>query len=220
MVSFQDSSSFVIEQLIYFHDFIISILVLIITVVGLNMVFMCINSFSNRFFLENQIIETVWTICPIIILLFIAIPSLRILYLLDDPFSVNLTIKAIGNQWYWRYEYSDFCNIFFDSYMVSYNEPDNLRLLEVDNSLVLPVNINIRVVTTANDVIHSWTIPSLGVKSDSVPGRLNHIIFCINRVGVFYGQCSEICGTNHRFMPIKLESVPMGNFVNWLKSYE
>ena len=207
------------EQLIYFHDFTIAILVLIVTVVGFNIVFICNNVFIDRYFLQNQIIEIIWTVCPVFILLLIALPSLRILYLLDDPFSVNITIKAVGNQWYWRYEYCDFSDISFDSYMVASDNISINRLLEVDNSLVMPVDVNIRFITTANDVIHSWTVPSLGIKSDSVPGRLNQIIFCINRLGIYYGQCSEICGANHRFIPIKVESVPISIFINWLKNY-
>lgn len=164
----------------------------------------------------------IWTILPIFILFVIATPSLKVLYIIDDPFSPNLTIKAIGHQWYWSYEYSDFPEIEFNSYITPQNETlrRESRLLETDNNLVLPVNTQIRLIATAADVIHAWTVPSLGVKADAVPGRLNQLIFSVKRPGLFYGQCSEICGANHRFIPIKLEVVPINNFTNWINNIE
>jgi cytochrome c oxidase subunit 2 len=141
---------------------------------------------------------------------------LKALYLLDDPFTPNLTIKAVGHQWYWSYEYSDFPGIEFDSYITFDRESAGIaRLLETDNSLVIPRFSQMRVLVTGADVIHSWALPALGVKADAVPGRLNQVIVFVNRSGLFYGQCSEICGANHRFMPIKLEAVPMRHFIEW-----
>ena len=178
---------------------------------------------SNRFLVQNQTTEILWTILPVFILLLIASPSLKALYLLDDPFSPNITIKATGHQWYWSYEYSDFPDLEFFSYIIPESDLklEDIRLLETDNRVVIPLNTPVRVITTGGDVIHSWTIPSLGVKADAVPGRLNQIIFSVKRVGVFYGQCSEICGANHRFIPIKIEVVPIKSFINWvnLKDY-
>jgi cytochrome c oxidase subunit 2 len=219
ILSFQDSSSPRIEQLILFHDFTIILITLITTLVISRILFISYFKLTDRFLLQNQIIEIIWTTCPVFILLIIALPSLKTLYLLDDPFNPNLTIKAIGHQWYWSYEYSDFPKIEFDSYIIPSNEAATInRLLETDNSLVLPTQTQIRVITTGADVIHAWTVPSLGVKADAVPGRLNQMMFFINRVGMFYGQCSEICGANHRFIPIKIEAVPIKYFINWIFS--
>jgi cytochrome c oxidase subunit 2 len=184
------------------------------------MSFICYFKLTDRFLIQNQTIEIIWTTCPVFILLIIALPSLKTLYLLDDPFNPNLTIKAIGHQWYWSYEYSDFPNIEFDSYMLPIEDTLSInRLLETDNTLVIPTHSQIRIITTGADVIHAWTVPSLGIKADAVPGRLNQIIFSINRVGLFYGQCSEICGSYHRFIPIKIEAVPIKYFVNWVSSF-
>nr|CCI69305.1 cytochrome oxidase subunit 2 [Metacrangonyx samanensis] len=219
MLNFQDSASSVMEQLIFFHDFTMIIIIFILTLVGLNLLFICYYKLTNRFFNQEQTIETIWTVVPIFILLMIALPSLRVLYFLDDSFDSSLTMKVMGHQWYWSYEYPYFKNLSFDSYMTPTSDlsSESFRLLETDNSLVLPVNLQIRMIVSASDVIHAWTMPSLGLKVDAVPGRLNQINFMISRCGIFYGQCSEICGANHSFMPIKLESVPMSYFINWLE---
>nr|YP_009116447.1 cytochrome c oxidase subunit II [Cherax holthuisi]AJD80475.1 cytochrome c oxidase subunit 2 [Cherax holthuisi] len=214
----QDSASPLMEQLTYFHDHAMFILILITTLVGYIMINSALNSLINRFLLENQEIEIIWTILPAIILIFIAMPSLRLLYLLDETNNSSITIKTIGHQWYWSYEYSDFLNIEFDSYMSPYDSSSNLRLLDVDNRVPIPFNTQVRLIISAADVIHSWTIPSLGVKADAVPGRLNQISFLINRPGLFYGQCSEICGANHSFMPILIESISVDSFLNWISS--
>nr|YP_010022643.1 cytochrome c oxidase subunit II [Muscina pascuorum]QOP39491.1 cytochrome c oxidase subunit II [Muscina pascuorum] len=214
----QDSSSPLMEQLIFFHDHTLLILIMITMLVGYLMMTLFLNKYVNRYLLHGQIIEIIWTILPAIILLFIAFPSLRLLYLLDEIDETSITLKAIGHQWYWSYEYSDFKNIEFDSYMIPTNElsMNMFRLLDVDNRVILPVNLQIRILVTAADVIHSWTIPSLGVKVDSTPGRLNQTNFLINRTGLLYGQCSEICGANHSFMPIVIESIPMLYFIKWI----
>nr|YP_008238982.1 cytochrome c oxidase subunit II [Palinurellus wieneckii]AGN95853.1 cytochrome c oxidase subunit II [Palinurellus wieneckii] len=219
-LGFQDSASPLMEQLIFFHDHAMVVLVMIITFVGYMMSSLFLNYFTNRFLLENQTIEVIWTVLPAIILIFIALPSLRLLYLLDEVNSPSVTVKAIGHQWYWSYEYSDFLQVEFDSYMIPTNELDlpNYRLLDVDNRMVLPMDTQIRVLVTAADVIHSWTVPALGVKADAIPGRLNQVSLMINRPGLFYGQCSEICGANHSFMPIVVEAVSVDYFLAWISA--
>nr|YP_010991143.1 cytochrome c oxidase subunit II [Chrysopa formosa]WOX61416.1 cytochrome c oxidase subunit II [Chrysopa formosa] len=218
-ISFQNSASPLMEQLIFFHDHTLLILTMITILVGYLMITLFFNKLTNRFLLEGQTIELIWTILPAITLIFIALPSLRLLYLLDEIDNPSITLKSIGHQWYWSYEYSDFLNVEFDSYMIPTNELElnNFRLLDVDNRTVLPMNTQIRVLVTAADVLHSWTVPALGVKIDATPGRLNQTNFFINRPGLFFGQCSEICGANHSFMPIVIESIPMNYFINWIK---
>nr|YP_010546140.1 cytochrome c oxidase subunit II [Calomera brevipilosa]UYK51602.1 cytochrome c oxidase subunit II [Calomera brevipilosa] len=214
----QDGSSPLMEQLSFFHDHTLMILTMITILVGYLLSSLFFNKYINRYLLEGQLIEIIWTILPAVTLVFIALPSLRLLYLLDEICNPMLTLKSIGHQWYWSYEYSDFKKIEFDSYMINTNDlPSNgFRLLDVDNRVVLPFNSQIRVLVTAMDVIHSWTVPAMGVKTDATPGRLNQTSFFMNRPGLFFGQCSEICGTNHSFMPIVIESVPMTNFINWI----
>nr|YP_006234444.1 cytochrome c oxidase subunit II [Gammarus duebeni]AER12190.1 cytochrome c oxidase subunit II [Gammarus duebeni] len=217
MISFQDSASPSMEQLTMFHDFTMAILTLITVLVALNLTFISLYSLTDRFLLQEQTTEIIWTACPVLILLLIALPSLQTLYLLDDPFSPNLTIKAVGHQWYWSYEYSDFPGLEFDSYMTPTSDLlSKSRLLEADNSVAIPTLSQIRLITTGADVIHSWTVPAFGVKADAVPGRLNQLMFSVKRPGIFYGQCSEICGSNHSFMPIKIEAIPMKNFLDWV----
>nr|YP_010310792.1 cytochrome c oxidase subunit II [Periclimenes brevicarpalis]UMY76332.1 cytochrome c oxidase subunit 2 [Periclimenes brevicarpalis] len=219
-LSLQDAASPMMEQLIFFHDHAMVVLILITTSVGLMLASMFFNKLTNRLLLEHQTIETIWTIIPAIILIFIALPSLRLLYLLDEVNNPSVTLLTIGHQWYWSYEYPDFCQVKFDSYMIKTEDITlgSPRLLEVDNRVVLPMNTQTRVLVSAADVIHSWTVPALGVKVDAVPGRLNQINFQINRPGLFYGQCSEICGANHSFMPIVVESVPTKHFLDWVNS--
>nr|UGN61708.1 cytochrome c oxidase subunit II [Cryptocercus shangmengensis] len=217
-MNLQDSASPIMEQLIYFHDHTLMIILMILTIVSYMMMAMTYNKYINRYLLEGQLIEVAWTIAPAIILIFIAVPSLRLLYLMDEINNPTLTLKTIGHQWYWSYEYSDFIKAEFDSYMIPQNELQNysFRLLDVDNRTTLPTNTFIRMIVTAADVLHSWTIPSLGVKADATPGRLNQISFLINRPGLFFGQCSEICGANHSFMPIVIESITTNNFIKWI----
>nr|UOF70415.1 cytochrome c oxidase subunit II [Tropostreptus hamatus] len=215
---FQNSASPLMEQLIFFHDHTLLILTMILSLVLYMFTMLMLNKYTNRFLLEGQEIETVWTVLPGIILIFIALPSLRLLYLLDEVNIPDLTLKTTGHQWYWSYEYTDFNTIDFDSYMIptETSSINGFRLLDVDNRTVLPMNAQIRMLITAADVLHSWTIPALGVKADAVPSRLNQVSFLITRPGLWYGQCSEICGANHSFMPIVLETVPMKYFINWL----
>nr|UFQ31739.1 cytochrome c oxidase subunit II [Hypomecis punctinalis] len=220
-LNLQNSASPLMEQIIFFHDHTLIILIMITILVGYLMISLLFNKYINRFLLEGQMIELIWTILPAITLIFIALPSLRLLYHLEELNNPLITLKSIGHQWYWSYEYSDFLNIEFDSYMIPSNElsMNSFRLLDVDNRIVLPMNNQIRIMVTATDVIHSWTIPSLGVKIDANPGRLNQTNFFINRPGIYYGQCSEICGANHSFMPIVIESISIKNFINWINNY-
>nr|YP_009922400.1 cytochrome c oxidase subunit II [Malaza fastuosus]QNA48411.1 cytochrome c oxidase subunit II [Malaza fastuosus] len=219
-LNLQNSASPLMEQIIFFHDHTLIILLMITILVTYLMLSLFFNKYINRFLLEEQMIELIWTILPTFTLIFIALPSLRLLYLLDELNNPLITLKSIGHQWYWSYEYSDFYDIQFDSYMIQFPENNNnFRLLDVDNRVAIPMNNQIRILVTATDVIHSWTIPSLGVKIDANPGRLNQTNFFINRPGIFYGQCSEICGANHSFMPIVIESINIKNFINWINNY-
>nr|YP_010946988.1 cytochrome c oxidase subunit II [Sorineuchora bivitta]WGO57745.1 cytochrome c oxidase subunit II [Sorineuchora bivitta] len=219
-LSLQDSASPIMEQLIYFHDHTLMIIIMILLMVSYMMTILFKNKLINRFLLEGQLIEVAWTITPAVILIFIAMPSLRLLYLMDEINNPVLTLKTIGHQWYWSYEYSDFLKAEFDSYMIPTQDMTNntFRLLDVDNRTIMPFNTFIRIIITAADVLHSWTVPSLGVKADGTPGRLNQTSFLINRPGILYGQCSEICGANHSFMPIVIESVTTNSFINWISN--
>ena len=201
-INFHDAGSPLIENLHYFHDWAI---VIILSIAVGSMWFLCqLFHFKpvDRRFDERQNIEWMWTIVPGIILLGIGFPSIRILYLLDERGAPSLSIKAIGHQWYWSYEYSDFNSLEFDSYITK----SSYRLIDTDHRIVLPTWSYIRVLVTAADVLHSWTLPTIGIKADAIPGRLNQLLFLIDRPGFYYGQCSEICGSNHSFMPITLEA--------------
>nr|YP_010586188.1 cytochrome c oxidase subunit II [Goera fissa]UZZ43950.1 cytochrome c oxidase subunit II [Goera fissa] len=219
--NFQDSASPIMEQMIFFHDFSMMILTIIIIFISYLMMNLLMNNLTNRYMLEEHMLELIWTVLPSIILIFIALPSLKLLYLLDDNNKPFITLKTVGHQWYWSYEYSDFKKIQFDSFMIDKNNMNlnNFRLLETDNRVILPMKTKIRILISATDVIHSWTIPSLSIKADATPGRLNQANFFINRPGIFFGQCSEICGTNHSFMPIMMESISSKSFINWIKNY-
>ena len=165
-----------------------------------------------RNFVEEIFIEFIWTAVPACLLIFIALPSLSTLYILEDSFEASLNLKTIGHQWYWSYEYRDYKMLEYDSYI----ERGDFRLLEVDNSLVLPVNHYICITISSTDVIHSWAVPRLGLKCDAIPGRINQLLFLVKNCGVYFGQCSEICGRNHSFIPIKVEGVRVDIFSNWI----
>nr|QXP99388.1 cytochrome c oxidase subunit II [Eoscarta assimilis] len=218
-INLQDSMSPIMEQLTFFHDHTLMILIIITTIVSYMMINIMMNKLINRYLLEGQVIEFIWTIMPAITLMFIALPSLKLLYLMDEINNPSISLKTIGHQWYWSYEMSDLQNLEFDSYMKMYEQKNQFRLLDVDNRTILPFNTQVRMLVSSMDVIHSWTIPSLGVKIDAIPGRLNQISLLMSRPGLIFGQCSEICGTNHSFMPIVIESINMKTFLNWLKSY-
>jgi len=218
-LGFQDATSPIMEELLFFHDFTLVILVFIIRMVGGVIIGRIFNLVINKTLLEGQMIECIWTIMPAIILIQIAVPSLTLLYIIDEAASVALTLRRVGHQWFWSYEYSDYFsqtgeNLNFDSYIVSPTERLT-RLLEVDNRIILPFKTHIRVLVSSSDVLHSWTVPRLGVKADACPGRLNQVEFISHRPGVLYGQCSEICGANHRFMPIVMELIRLEDFLLW-----
>lgn len=207
-----------------FHDFNIVILSFILVLVGWFLVVGVTSNLSVLNISERHVIECVWTFFPALVLSVLAVPSLYLLYMRDESLVGMIGIKVIGHQWYWSYSYDDF--LFFsdsnlvpdkeilryDSYMLRGDETV-VRLLDTDNRVCLPYNVPVCVLVSSSDVLHSWTVPALGVKADAVPGRLNQLIFTRYRPGVFFGQCSEICGANHRFIPISLEFVSSSDFL-------
>ena len=227
-INLQDPATPIMEGIIHFHNDLMFYLILIVIFI-LWMLTRCIYFFNNSNnhkvdnFVHGTTIEIIWTTIPAILLFMIAIPSFALLYSMDEIIDPEITLKVIGRQWYWSYEYTPNIteeSIAFDSYMVQEDDLEigQLRLLEVDNRVILPINTHIRVLITASDVLHSWAIPSLGVKLDACPGRLNQTSIFLKREGVFYGQCSEICGINHGFMPIVIEAVSVSDFVTWVES--
>jgi heme/copper-type cytochrome/quinol oxidase subunit 2 len=229
-VYFQDSATPQMEGLIELHDNIMYYLVIILFSVGW-ILFSIIRNFvstkspiSYKYLNHGTLIELIWTITPAIILILIAFPSFKLLYLMDEVSDPSMSVLAEGHQWYWSYQYPDFLNsdnefIEFDSYIVPESdlEEGTLRMLEVDNRVILPELTHVRFIITAGDVIHSFSCNSLGIKGDAYPGRLNQASVFINREGVFYGQCSEICGILHSSMPIVIESVGLEKFLTWLE---
>lgn len=210
---FHSPSSLLIEVVSILHDYISMFLISVLIVVILNMGYVFVSKNFNLEFSEHHEIESVWTVVPFVLLVFLLLPSLSSLYILDTCLFCGMTIRIIGHQWYWSYFYKEFKEFFFDSYMCP-SEVSSIRLLEVDNSLLVPTALPIRFLVSSSDVLHSWTVPSFGVKIDAVPGRINQFCFSSKRSGIFFGQCSEICGANHRFIPIVLESVPFKDFFN------
>lgn len=219
-IGLQDATSPIIEELINFHDHALIIVFLISTLVLYVISSILTTKLTHTSTIDAQAVETIWTILPAIILILIALPSLRILYIIDEINNPTLTVKTVGHQWYWSYEYTDYDELNFDSYIVPTTDlkPGDLRLLEVDNRAVLPIEITVRVLITSEDVLHSWAVPSLGLKTDAIPGRLNQTTLLATRPGLYYGQCSEICGSNHSFIPIVLELVPLKVFEKWSSS--
>jgi len=228
-INFQDPATPVLEGIIDFHND----LMILLTVIGV-MVFWvlgrCISLFENNpnptNIVHGTTLEMIWTIIPAVILMFVAVPSFALLYSMDEILDPAVTLKVVGHQWYWSYEYSDYTSsegesINFDSYMIPEEDltaQGPLRLLEVDNRIVLPINTHIRVIVTAADVLHCWAIPSFAMKIDACPGRLNQTSLFIKRAGIFYGQCSEICGVNHGFMPIVVEGVELEDYISWISN--
>jgi cytochrome c oxidase subunit 2 len=220
----QQSASPVMDNIIWFHDFLLYIItgiagfvlaLLIVVMVRFNA---RANPMPSRT-THNTLIEIAWTLIPIMILMFIAVPSFKLLfYQLNVP-SADLTVKATGKQWYWSYSYPDNGEFEFDSLMLKEGErkQGQPRLLAVDNEMVVPVNKTVRVITTGADVIHSFTVPSFGIKIDAVPGRINETWFTATREGVYYGQCSELCGKDHAFMPIAVRVVSEQAFSAWVE---
>nr|QEI26307.1 cytochrome c oxidase subunit II [Pipistrellus nathusii] len=219
-LGFQDATSPIMEELLSFHDHALMIVFLISSLVLYIISLMLTTSLTHTSTMDAQEVETIWTILPAIILILIALPSLRILYMMDEINNPAVTVKTMGHQWYWSYEYTDYEDLMFDSYMIPTHElgPGQLRLLEVDNRVVLPAELTVRMLISSEDVLHSWAVPSLGLKTDAIPGRLNQTTLLSTRPGLYYGQCSEICGSNHSFMPIVLEMVPLKCFEKWSSS--
>ena len=229
-IYFQDSATPQMEGLIELHDNIMYYLVIILFSVGW-ILFSIIKNYvdvkspiSHKYLNHGTLIELIWTITPAIVLILIAFPSFKLLYLMDEVSDPSMTVLAEGHQWYWSYQYPDFLDssdefIEFDSYIVpdSDLEEGGLRMLEVDNRVILPELTHVRFIITSGDVIHSFAVPSLGIKGDAYPGRLNQASVFINREGVFYGQCSEICGILHSSMPIVIESLSLEKFLTWLE---
>nr|YP_010890643.1 cytochrome c oxidase subunit II [Amazona vinacea]WJK71624.1 cytochrome c oxidase subunit II [Amazona vinacea] len=215
-LGFQDASSPIMEELIEFHDHALMVALTICSLVLYLLTLMLMEKLSSNT-VDAQEVELIWTILPAIVLILLALPSLQILYMMDEVDEPDLTLKAIGHQWYWSYEYTDFKDLSFDSYMTPSTElpMGYFRLLEVDHRVIIPMESPIRMIITADDVLHSWAVPTLGVKTDAIPGRLNQTSFITTRPGIFYGQCSEICGANHSFMPIVVESIPLTHFETW-----
>lgn len=215
----QDASSPFIEEFIFFHDFTMVLLTFILAFVGIGITQIRQNPWINTSLLEGQAVECVWTLLPALVLIQIAVPSLLLLYILDENESSALTLKAIGHQWYWRYEFSDFWqggeNLRLDSF-INQDLRSRPRLLEVDNRVSLPCHAHVRVLVSSGDVLHAWALPALGVKVDACPGRLNQVAFLCYRPGLWVGQCSEICGANHRFIPVVVETVKTKAFLEWV----
>lgn len=249
-LGFQDPATPVMEGIIHFNNQLMFLMILIACFVGWmlyrSLILFSVESDESVLpenFTHSTLLEVVWTISPALILMLIGLPSFALLYSMEEVVDPSITLKVVGHQWYWSYEYSDYVSqlseateeeltqvksINFDSYLIpeddlSIPKPYGVgrggkvfRLLEVDNRVVLPINTHIRVLVTSADVLHSWAIPSLGVKVDSCPGRLNQVHLFIKREGVFYGQCSEICGVNHGFMPIVVQAVGLEEYISWI----
>jgi len=221
-LNFNEGVSVIIELLNYFHDFMIVVIILIITFVTYILFYVTFNPYTDKYTMDSHFLETVWTVIPIFILLIIAFPSLYLLYLIEDISKPSLTVKVVGHQWYWEYQYSNsWFNYSFDSYIVYENiEIPLFYNLDVDNRLVLPTISRILFLVTSADVIHSWTVPTLGIKVDAIPGRLNYLTTRTLYSGVYYGQCREICGSNHSFIPIVVEFVPIESYLSYITTLE
>jgi cytochrome c oxidase subunit 2 len=221
-LGFQPAASPVMDQLVSLHDLLMWIITLISLLVLVLLLYVCMRYRTSRNAnpsrrTHHTLLEITWTALPVLILVVIAIPSFKLLYYMDRVVEPEMTIKATGHQWYWSYEYPDDGNFAFDAYMVADQDlqEGQPRLLTADNAVVLPVDTNIRVLITATDVLHSWAMPAFGVKSDAVPGRVNETWFRIEEPGMYYGQCSELCGDFHAFMPIMVRAVEKQDFEAW-----
>lgn len=227
-MNFQEAASPVMEHLTHFHNLLLVVITVISVFVLLLLIYVCVR-FTKKAnpipakFSHNGLIEVIWTVVPVLILIAIAIPSIKLLYYVDVTPKSEMTLKVVGHQWYWEYQYPDIqdsnnTSFAFDSYIIADEDlkPGQKRLLEVDNRVVLPIETNIRILTTSADVIHDWAMPALGIKIDAVPGRINETWLNIKRTGVYYGQCSELCGVGHGFMPIAIQAVTKEEYQQWL----
>lgn len=230
-ISFQDGASPVYDGIVELHNQIFFYLLIIL--VGVSWILLSTilrfrdkeSRIVHKYHNHSTTIELIWTVSPALLLVAIAFPSFKLLYLMDEVMDPAITIKAIGHQWYWSYEYSDYTDkeghsIEFDSYMLPAEdlEEGQLRQLEVDSRVIVPVNTHLRFIITATDVLHDFAVPALGLKVDASPGRLNQVSTIIQREGIYYGQCSELCGVLHSSMPIVIEAVSLEQFLSWLDS--
>ena len=220
---YQDAATPVMEKVVAMHSLLLWIIVPILILVTLLMAYALIkfregNNKTPSKRTHNVPLEVVWTLIPVIIVAVIAVPSLKLIYYMDKVEEADMTVKVIGHQWYWEYEYPDH-NVSFDSFMLNRDQlkPGQLRNLDVDKQVVLPVNTNIRVLATSTDVLHSWAVPAFGIKQDTVPGRLRETWVRITKPGIYYGQCSELCGKDHGFMSIAVKAVSKEEFEAWVK---
>jgi len=213
--SFQDRASLNMVLLTFLHDHIMSFIIIITILVLMLIGFVISYSFSLKHYFDEHLIESLWTFIPVVILMFLAIPSIKSLYYLEDTTSSGVSVKSVGNQWYWTYQYIENMKC-YDSYIVK--DITNIRLLDTNNSLILPYSMKIQNLITATDVIHSWALPRVGTKVDAIPGRINQVFIYFIKPGVFYGQCSEICGANHSFIPIKVHRVHITDFCRYIMS--
>jgi len=221
-MNFQEPVTPVMERLITMHDYLLYLITGISVFVLLVMIYICLR-FRRKAnpvpstTTHNTTLEIIWTTIPILILIAIAIPSLRLHYFMQHPVNPEMTLKVVGHQWYWHYEYPDQGGFSYDSYLKKGNDlkEGDLRLLTVDNSLVVPVDTTIRVLVTGADVIHAFSVPAFGIKRDGIPGRLNETWFKAEKIGTYYGQCSELCGVGHGFMPIVVDVVSKEDFAAW-----
>jgi len=232
-MTFQDPATPIMHGIVDLHHDVMALVTFVVVFVAV-MLYGALNEFTegktyndksiNDFTVHAPVLEVAWTVIPALILAVLAVPSFVLLFAADEVVDPALTLKVVGHQWYWSYEYSDYVNedgesLQFDSYMVPTDdlEEGQLRLLSVDNEVVLPVDTHIRVIITAADVLHCWAIPSFGIKLDACPGRLNQVGLFIQRPGTYFGQCSEICGVNHGFMPIQVNAVSLEDYCDWIK---
>ena len=228
-MDFRPSATPVMDDIVDFHNLLLVIEVIIVLFVLGLMVYICVkfNAKANPVpskTTHNSLLEVVWTVIPIIVLIVIAVPSMKLLVFMDKApkEKVEMTLKVIGHQWYWSYEYPDAGNLEFDSNLIPDEEIDaskgQIRLLEVDNRIAIPVDTTIRVLMTSDDVLHNWAVPAFGIKMDTVPGRINEAWIRVPaaKAGVYRGQCSELCGVNHGYMPIVIEAKSKQEFAKWL----
>lgn len=228
---FQDAASDLMFKIRMLRDQVMFYMILILGIITWLLFRICLNfnsrkrAISHKSSVHGSLIETIWTLVPILILILIAFPSFKLLYLTDEILNPQITLKIVARQWFWNYSYSDYNlktneSLNFDSFMINSKDlsKGDFRLLEVDNKIILPIGARVRIIVTSGDVIHCWTIPSLGVKIDAIPGRLNQSSFTINRAGLFFGACSEICGSQRGYMPISLQGVKLDNYISWINS--
>ena len=221
-LSFQNPATDLMGSVVGLHNIILIVMTLV-TLFVLFLLFYVSFRFSAKrnpipsTTTHNTVVEVLWTAIPIVILVVLAIPSFKLLYQQEKSENYDMTVKVIGHQWYWEYEYPDHGDFYFESYMIQDEDlqEGDLRLLTVDNPLVIPANKNIQILITAGDVLHSWAVPSMGLKTDAVPGRLNETWVNVKEPGIYRGQCSEICGTGHGFMPVVVKVLPESEFIAW-----